>query len=53
LEILELESQDFMGTQAIQEHPSDQREIPEGTEALPELSDLLGREGHNDPAGLP
>jgi hypothetical protein len=53
LEILELESQDFMGTQAIQEHQSDQREITEGTEALPELSDLFGREGHNDSARLP
>jgi hypothetical protein len=53
LEILELKSQDFAGTQPIEQHQADQGEIAKGAEAAPELGDLVSRERHNDAAGLP
>ncbi len=43
----------FTRTQAIQQHQAHQGEIAEGTKAAPELGHLFGREGNDDPFGLP
>ena len=49
LQVFELQSQDLAGAQAIEEHQSDQCEITEGAEALPEFGNVLGRKRHDDP----
>ena len=53
LEILKLESQNFAGAEAIQQHQADQGEIAKGAKAAPELGDLVCREWHNHAPGLP
>ena len=52
LQVGELESEDFTGAQAIEQHQAHQGEIAEGTKAVPELADLFGGEGDDDAPGL-
>ena len=51
-EILQPQSQDFAGAQAIEQHQAHQGQIAKGAKAVPELGDFLGREGHDDALGL-
>ena len=45
LQVGEPESEDFTGTQTIQQHQPHQGEIAEGTKAVPELGDFVCRPG--------
>jgi hypothetical protein len=47
--VFQFQSQDFTGTQAVEEHEPDQCEITESAETSPELGDFFGRERHDDP----
>ena len=51
-EIPQLESQDFAGAQAIEQHQAHQGQVAKGAKAAPELGDFLCREGHDDAPGL-
>ena len=53
LEILQLESEDFAGAQAIEQHQTDHGKIAKGAKAAPERGDFVSREGHNNALGLP
>ena len=53
LETFEVEIEDLTGAEAIQQHQGDQREIPKGAKAVPELGNFVGGERHNHPPWLP
>jgi hypothetical protein len=52
LQVRELQSQDFTGTQAIEQHQAHHGEVAEGTKAAPEPGDLFGGEGDDGAPGL-
>jgi len=48
LHVFQFQGQDLTRTQAVEEHQTDQDQIPVGAEALPEFANFFSRERHDD-----